>query len=109
MDWSSWAPRALSAAFLETPQWRGGKKECHTPFRVVSPFSEKIRAKSRVPAVFGICLLSGAEASILGEAPNLRRRPCLATCFAQFPGEPRTHRAPGQLASPPALLCFLNV
>ncbi|XP_027457761.1 cAMP and cAMP-inhibited cGMP 3',5'-cyclic phosphodiesterase 10A isoform X2 [Zalophus californianus] len=99
MDRSSLVPRVLHAASLETPPGGGvGKEEYHTRFRVVSPFPEKICAKSRVPGAFGICLLSGAEASVLGEVPNLGHRPRLATCFAQFSMEPWTHSVPGRLA-----------
>ena len=49
MDQSCLAPRALSAAFLEAPRWKGGKEECHTPLEVVSPLAKKISSKPRVP------------------------------------------------------------
>lgn len=87
------------------PRWTEGKEEYHPPLRVVSPVSEKISAKRGLPDAFGICLLSGAEKSVLGVVVNLGHLGSPATCFAQFSMEPWTHRAPGPSAfSPPFLL-----
>lgn len=107
--WASllWRLGRSAGLLRRPPDGQEGKRMPHTA-RVVSPFSQKISAKGRLPGAFGKRLLSGAEERVLGEVMNLGHLDSLATCFAQFSMELWTHRTPGPTAFFPSFYLFFK-